>query len=137
MFYLAYALEVVAAVVMIIAVMSFFSITLSERAGEISTIHQLGATRRQLIGTLLWEAAIVGLLGSSLGCAIGIPLAQRMTWTTMRLGGGFEFDFVLPAETVAATILGAVLVCALAVLLQVLAGSTFRRALLSHGGSAE
>ncbi len=127
MFYMAYALEVIAGLVMIVAVLSFFSISLDERAGQIALLQTLGATRNQVVGSLLWEAVWIGLLGGVLGCAIGIPLAMRMTQTTMRLGGGFEFTFVLAPEMVALTIGAAMLICTVAVLVQLTAGGSLRK----------
>lgn len=118
MFYMAYALEAVAALVMVVAVLSFFSIALDERKDQINLLRTLGATRMRVTGSLLWEAAWIGLLGSSIGTAIGSLLAKRTTETTMNVGGGFELDFVLPLTTVAITIAGAVGICVFSVLIQ-------------------
>jgi len=118
MFYMAYALEVIAAIVMVVAVLSFFSITLDERQVQIDLMRTLGATRWQVTGSLIWEAVWIGILGSTIGSAVGGLLAWRMTETTIKAGGGFELDFVLPPDIVALTIGGAVAICVLSVLLQ-------------------
>ena len=117
-FTMAYALEVVAGLVMIVSVASFFSMTLRQRVGEIETLRVLGATPRQIRGSLLWEAALIGVSGSVLGCLVGWPLALRMTKTTMRLGGGYTLDFRMPPETLLITIGGAVLLCLSVVLVE-------------------
>lgn len=135
LFYVAYGLEVVAAVVVVMAVVSFFSLAMAERAAEISTIYQIGATRRQLVGIFLWEAAFIGALGSILGCAIGVPLARRMTYTTMKLSGGMEVEFILSPQAIAATIGCAVLACTIAGLAQILSRPEFRNAVATPGAS--
>jgi putative ABC transport system permease protein len=116
-FYMAYALEVFAAIVMGIATVTFFSAMLLERRAEIEALHVMGATPRQIRGSLVWEGTFIGLLGGGIGCAIGAPLAYRITKTTMRIGGGFTLDFDLPAYWVVVTILGAALLCQAAVML--------------------
>lgn len=123
MFYMAYALEVIAAIVMVVAVLSFFSITLDERQVQIDLMRTLGATRWQVTGSLVWEAVWIGILGSTIGSGIGGLLAWRMTETTIKAGGGFELDFILPPDIVAVTIGGAVAICVLSVLLQRWVGS--------------
>ena len=48
-----------------------FSITVAQRAREFAMLRTLGASRRQILGTVLAEAALVGLLASALGIAGG------------------------------------------------------------------
>lgn len=112
MFYMAYALEVVAALVMVVAVASFFLIAVAERSREIALLGTIGASGPQVFGSFLWEAVFIGLLGGSLGCLVGLPLSMRMTWATMRAGGGFDLAFVLPPWIAPATIAAAALLCA-------------------------
>jgi putative ABC transport system permease protein len=132
-FTMAYALEVVAALVMIVAVGSFFSMTLRQRRGEIETLRVLGATPRQIRGSLLWEAAWIGLVGSALGCAVGLPLALRMTTTTIRIGGGYTLDFRMPPSTLVLAIGGAVMLCLAAVLFEIHASRIGREPIGPHG----
>ncbi|MFL5871174.1 MAG: ABC transporter permease [Solirubrobacterales bacterium] len=48
-----------------------FSITVAQRAREFAMLRTLGASRRQVLATVLAEAALVGLLASVLGIAGG------------------------------------------------------------------
>jgi putative ABC transport system permease protein len=48
-----------------------FSITVAQRAREFAMLRTLGASRRQILATVLAEAALVGLLASVLGIAGG------------------------------------------------------------------
>ena len=49
-----------------------FSITVAQRTREFGMLRTLGAHRRQILGTVLLEAAIVGLVASALGILGGI-----------------------------------------------------------------
>jgi putative ABC transport system permease protein len=77
-FYTAYALEAVASFVMAVAVFCFFSMSLDERRAELELIRHVGATRRQLVGSVLIEAAALGLLGGAIGSIVAFWLAQRI-----------------------------------------------------------
>jgi len=115
MFYMAYALELIASLALVVAVVSFFALALGERGDHVRILHELGATRGRLLSAFLAEAGIVGLLGGVLGCflgcAIGALLARRMVGTTMQIGGGFTVDFSLPGAVVAGTLVGAIALC--------------------------
>jgi putative ABC transport system permease protein len=108
-FYTAYALELVAAFVMVVAITGFFTMTLAERRREIKLLRTLGATREQLLRSFVWEASIIALIGGTLGCATGVFLSHRLTETAMRSGVGLVMNYVLPSQVIAVT-LGAALV---------------------------
>jgi putative ABC transport system permease protein len=55
-----------------------FSMTVVERTREIGMLRALGMTRQQVMGQILTEAAIIGVVGSGLGIAAGIGLAQGL-----------------------------------------------------------
>jgi putative ABC transport system permease protein len=52
-----------------------FSITVAQRIREFGLLRTLGASRPQILTTVLLEALIIGLLGSLLGLAAGIGFA--------------------------------------------------------------
>ncbi len=115
-FYTAYALESVAVIVMIIAIISFFNITLDERRDEISTLRDIGATRSQLVRSFLLEGALLGAIGGALGSLVGTGLARQMVLTTMRIGGGMVVDFRVPVGAYVASVAGVALLCTLSCL---------------------
>jgi putative ABC transport system permease protein len=51
------------------------SITVSQRIREFATLRTIGASRRQLLGSVTVEAFVIGLLGAILGLLAGIGLA--------------------------------------------------------------
>jgi putative ABC transport system permease protein len=134
-FYSAYALELVAAFVMLVSMVSFFVITLGERTREIRLLHTVGATRRQLVASFLCEAVALGLVGGVLGSLSGLWLSRRFVEGALRSGLGLVFDFVVPAEALAAVLAMAVAVSALAAAGPVLRCS--RAVSLAHAGEPD
>ncbi|MGZ4694392.1 MAG: ABC transporter permease [Acidimicrobiales bacterium] len=52
-----------------------FSIIVAQRTKEVALLRAIGASRRQVLGSVLVEATIVGLIASAVGIAAGIGLA--------------------------------------------------------------
>ena len=52
-----------------------FSITVAQRTRENGLLRALGATRRQVLGSVLIEAAAVGVIASAAGLALGVVVA--------------------------------------------------------------
>jgi putative ABC transport system permease protein len=52
-----------------------FSITIAQRTRELSMLRTVGASRRQVLGSVLGEATVMGLLASVTGLVVGIGLA--------------------------------------------------------------
>ena len=54
------------------------SITIAQRTRELATLRTLGATRRQVLRSVLLEAFVVGLLASVVGLFLGLGLAKGL-----------------------------------------------------------
>jgi len=134
-FYTTYALEVVAAVVMVVSIASFLVIAMAERRREIATLRSVGATRRQLFGMHLLESALIGLIGGVLGCASGALLARRQVEDTIRAGGGMLLDFVLPWQTFVIVAGVAILVCVLGAMAPI--AWSLRKTFLDAAGASD
>ncbi|HEX3873533.1 MAG TPA: ABC transporter permease, partial [Solirubrobacteraceae bacterium] len=63
-----------------------FSITVSQRTSELGLLRTLGATRRQLLGSVLVEALAIGLVGSALATALGFASAAAIRALLTGLG---------------------------------------------------
>jgi putative ABC transport system permease protein len=59
-------------------VFNAFSMTVVERTREIGMLRALGMTRRQVLGQILAEAAMVGIAGSVLGVGVGLALSRGL-----------------------------------------------------------
>ncbi|MFF2655298.1 ABC transporter permease [Streptomyces sp. NPDC058045] len=64
----------VAVVVGIFLIVNTFSIIVAQRMRELALLRALGASRRQMIGSVLLESFLVGLVASTLGLAAGIGI---------------------------------------------------------------
>ncbi|MFK0254909.1 ABC transporter permease [Streptomyces sp. NPDC090445] len=56
-------------------IINTFTMLVTRRSREIALLRAVGATRRQVVGSVLAEAALVGLLASVLGFALGLGVA--------------------------------------------------------------
>ena len=66
-----------------------FSITVAQRARENGLLRALGATRRQVLWSVLLEAVGIGLLASVLGLGVGVVLAALVVGTGVTAVAGF------------------------------------------------
>jgi putative ABC transport system permease protein len=65
-------------------------ITIAQRTREFATIRTIGASRRQVLGSIVLEALVIGILASVAGLFLGLGLAKLLFWL-------FELlDFTLP-----------------------------------------
>jgi putative ABC transport system permease protein len=54
------------------------SITIAQRTREFATLRTVGASRRQILTSILIEALVVGVLASLTGLAVGVGLAKAL-----------------------------------------------------------
>jgi putative ABC transport system permease protein len=60
-------------------ILNTLSITVAQRSREFATLRTLGASRRQVMRSVVVEGLVVGLIASVLGLALGVGIAQGMT----------------------------------------------------------
>ncbi len=78
-----------------------FSMIVAQRLRELALLRAIGASRRQVSRSVLFEAAIIGLLGSLLGLAGGVGLAYGLAALLKAAGSGLPGGgLVLSARTV-------------------------------------
>ncbi|MFZ5863408.1 MAG: FtsX-like permease family protein [Nitrospirota bacterium] len=101
------ALDVVAMTVAALGVAGALLAIVTERRREIAVTRALGASRVQIGGVVVWEAALIGLLGTALGVAVGFGVAvvlidvvnvQSFGWTILF---SWRFSEVAVAATIA------------------------------------
>ena len=56
------------------------SITIAQRAREFATVRTLGGSRRQILGSIVIEALVVGVAASVIGLFLGLGLAKLLFW---------------------------------------------------------
>jgi len=62
------------------------SITITQRTRELATLRTLGATRRQVLRSVLLEAFVIGLIASVVGLFLGLALAKGLNSLFSSLG---------------------------------------------------
>jgi putative ABC transport system permease protein len=62
------------------------SITVAQRTRELATLRTLGASRRQVLGSVIAEALAIGLLASLIGLAAGFGIAELLTRLFVAVG---------------------------------------------------
>ena len=65
-----------------------FSIIVAQRTRELALLRALGASRRQVLGAVLGEALVVGLISAVLGLGLGILFAVGLKALLGALGFG-------------------------------------------------
>jgi putative ABC transport system permease protein len=67
-------------------ILNTFSILVAQRTRELALLRCLGATRRQVMGSVLTEAAVTGLVASVIGIAVGMGIAEGLNALLGSLG---------------------------------------------------
>src|SRR5207248_7285488 len=62
------------------------SITIAQRTRELATLRTLGATRRQVLTSVMLEALVIGLLASVIGLFLGLALAKGLSSLLVSFG---------------------------------------------------
>ena len=55
------------------------AITVAQRMRELATLRTLGASRRQVLGSVVLESLVIGLVGSIIGLFLGLGIAMGLT----------------------------------------------------------
>jgi putative ABC transport system permease protein len=91
------------------------SITVAQRSRELALLRALGATRRQVLRSVVAEALAMGVIGSAIGIAAGLGLAKLLTSVFAAAGLDLpQTGTSLAARTVIVSALVGVLVTLLA-----------------------
>ncbi|MEW9516943.1 ABC transporter permease [Streptomyces tubercidicus] len=87
-----------------------FTMLISQRSREIALMRAIGASRRQVVRSVLAEAALLGLISSAVGFALGIGLAVGLRAVLDATGAGFPDGPVVisPAAVLSALGVGVV-----------------------------
>lgn len=88
-----------------------FSITVAQRTREFATLRTIGASRRQVLGTVILEALVIGFVASLVGLALGVALAVGLKALFASFGAELpEVGLVFATRTVVVSMLIGVLV---------------------------
>ena len=96
-------------------IVNTFSIILAQRARELAVLRCVGASRRQILGSVLGEAAIVGLASAVAGLGVGILIAIGLKAAFSAVGADLpSTSLVIAPRTVIVALLVGLVVTVLA-----------------------
>jgi putative ABC transport system permease protein len=106
-------------------ILNTFSIIVAQRTRELALMRALGGSRRQMIGSVLVEAIVIGVLASVLGLAAGVGVGAGLAWVFGNTGGAaLELAGVgVPAAAVISAFAVGILITVVAALLPALRAS--------------
>jgi putative ABC transport system permease protein len=83
-----------------------FSITVAQRMREFALLRTLGATRRQVMGQVLFEGLLIGVIGSVVGFLLGLGLAVGLRELFKAFGADLPASgLVIEARTIIVALL--------------------------------
>ena len=93
------------------------SITIAQRTRELATLRTLGASRRQVLLSVMVEAFVIGLLASVIGLFLGLGLAKALNALFVSFGINLpQTGTVFATRTIVISLLVGILVTLLAAL---------------------
>jgi putative ABC transport system permease protein len=91
------------------------SITIAQRTRELATLRMLGASRRQVLTSIILEALVVGVIASVIGLFLGLLLAKGLFWLFDAVGFTLpNTGLVFETRTVIVALLAGILVTLIA-----------------------
>jgi putative ABC transport system permease protein len=99
-------------------ILNTFSIIVAQRTRELALMRAIGASGRQVIGSVILEALAVGLLASVLGLAAGIGIGALLAYVFGQVSGGLALAglAVPPAAVISSFAVGMLITLVAAVL---------------------
>lgn len=97
----------VAVFVSVFLIINTFTIIVAQRQRELALLRAIGAARGQVVGSVLAEAAVIGVIASIVGLGLGVllgwGLSQLVSSTVM---GGLQVQLEVPATALWALAVG-------------------------------
>ncbi|SDY97678.1 putative ABC transport system permease protein [Micromonospora pattaloongensis] len=114
----------VALFVGIFLILNTFSIIVAQRTRELALMRAVGGSRRQIIGAVLVEAVVIGLIAALLGLGAGVGVGALLAYVFGQFGGGLELAPIgVPVAAVVSAFVVGVLVTVVAATLPALRAS--------------
>jgi putative ABC transport system permease protein len=119
-FAITFALQVVAALVAVVAVLTVLFALVSERRRELAVVRVLGGSRRQVMSVVLAQAALLGSAGATGGLAAGLLVGWILVRVVNLQSFGWTLRFVPPWSSIAWTVAAVLPACVVAGILPAL-----------------
>jgi putative ABC transport system permease protein len=99
MFAYAKAPEFITLIVAIMGVIGTMLAAVIDRIREIGMLRAIGATRRQVVMSLMWESGFLGLSATLSGLLVGVPLGLVLLKVVGTATSGWSLPYHFPVET--------------------------------------
>ena len=96
LFGIAYSQEIVVGLVAAMGVVMALLISVLQRRRELGLLRAVGATRGQILRTVLAEATLMGFIGILIGLVVGVPLEWYCVQVILFEEAGFLFPVLIP-----------------------------------------
>ncbi|HEY0001540.1 MAG TPA: FtsX-like permease family protein, partial [Actinoplanes sp.] len=113
----------VALFVGIFLILNTFSIIVAQRTRELALMRALGASRRQMIGSVMLEALVIGLVAAVLGLAAGVGVGALLGYLFSSMSSLPRASVGVPLAAVLSSLVVGVVVTVVAALLPALRAS--------------
>jgi putative ABC transport system permease protein len=111
----------VALFVGVFLILNTFSIIVAQRTRELALMRAIGASRRQMIGSVIVEAMVIGLIAAVVGLGAGIGVGAGLAYLFSSFSGGLAIAGIgVPAAAVISSFVVGVLVTVVAAVLPAL-----------------
>ena len=108
------ALQLVAAAVAVVAVLTVLFALLGERQRDLAVLRAMGGSRRQVARVILAQAGLLGFTGAVGGVAAGLAVGLVLVKVVNLQSFGWTLRFLPPWGTIAWSGIGVVAACLLA-----------------------
>ena len=96
-------------------ILNTFSVTVAQRTRETGLLRAMGASRRQVLWSVIFESALIGLAGAVTGVGLGMALAPGLDAVFKAFGANLpDNGVVLEARTIIVSLLVGVVVSVVA-----------------------
>src|SRR5262249_39257337 len=92
----AYVQQIVVAMVAALGVILALLISVLQRRREMGLLRAVGATQRQVLVSVVAEATLMGLIGTIIGMAAGLPIEYYIVKVVIFHESGFVFPVLPP-----------------------------------------
>jgi len=91
--------ELITLVVAIMGVIGTMLAAVIDRIREIGMLRAIGATRQQVVMSLMWESGFLGLSATLIGLVVGIPLGLVLLKVVGTATSGWSLPYLFPTNT--------------------------------------
>jgi putative ABC transport system permease protein len=93
---IAYGQQIIVGLVASLGVVTALLIAVLQRRRELGVLRAIGATRAQVLRSVLAEAALMGVIGTAIGLVVGVPMEWYVLQVLILQESGYFFPVTVP-----------------------------------------